>query len=72
MPESTKQTQPWKTHWPASVGEQHVGVEKRPEICLAHAAGGRGASTMGESAADGTQVMRLDKLQAFVEALEKK
>ena len=72
MPEHTQPSQPWKTHWPASFGEQQTDVEKRPETCLAHAGGGRSASTMGESAADGNQSMRLDKPKAFVQALEEK
>lgn len=65
--DSTTRIQPWKGKWPNNIS----AVEKMDPSVFPCAAGpGKGAQPNEAHSADGTKVMRLDKITQFLEDLK--
>lgn len=63
----SSQTQPWKANWPNNVSDESKYDPSRFAKSLG---GGKGAQPLQNASADGTRVMRLDKIEDFIESLE--
>lgn len=62
-------SRPWQAGWPHNV--DHVASQD-PSAFARMAGGGQGAQPNKPFAVDGTKVMRIDRLENFLSALEKK